>query len=146
MTNSDIDLDLSASILDERISSDDQARIELTIEWHGRETVWFGELPARRYDIGDPSALWLLHPDRDTERKNDQTWVPAKGSRTFRSVENYTEYPPNTSVSQQYVIWANPYKTNKIAPGVYRSQETAGTRSDWSTTWDFEINIEWADA
>lgn len=144
-TDSDVDLDLSASTLDERISTDEQARIELSVEWHGTETVSFGELPARRYDIGEPSALWLLRPDRDTERKNDQTWVPAKGSRSFSSVENYTEYLPNSSVSQQYAIWANPYNTNKITPGVYRAQETAGTRSGWSTTWEFEIDIERAD-
>jgi len=139
-TNYDVELSLSASIVQEQITPDEQARVELTVVWQGTEPAWFRELPSDRYKLGDPIALWLLPPTRKTNRRDQQTWVVADDSTGFQGGLKRVKYEPGETVTQKYDLWANPYETDWIHPGVYQSDQSAHA-DGWFTPWTFEMEI-----
>lgn len=140
-TDPDVELSVNASIVQDMISPDQQARIELTVTWHGSEPVWFSELPAQRYRDFEPSTLWLLPSYRKTNRRNQKTWVVADDSTGFQGSERMVPYEPGEEAIQEYEIWANPYEATRIQPGQYEESDTACRRDGWCTFWDLNIEI-----
>lgn len=140
-TNYDVALSVNASVVEEMITPDTQARIELTVEWQGSEPVRFAELPSQRYRSFSPNTIWILRPERNTNRRNQETWVVADDSTAFQSSQVMVSYEPGETVTQEYDIWANPYESTSIESGQYESSETVCRDDGWCTSWDFDIEI-----
>jgi len=119
------DLSVSASILQEKITPESLARVELTVRWDGTKPIRFDEVPkTANYNFGDPSVLWLVAAEHETSRKNDRTWVPDKGSRAFQGGLRVFKYDPGESKSREYELWADPYGAAWIRPGEYQTADS----------------------
>jgi len=135
------ELSVKASIVQSMITPEKQPRIELTGVWQGTDPTRITGLPSQRYTLPEEPVLWLLSPNRNTQRRNQQTWVVADESTGFQGGQRVTNYDPGEAATQEYDIWANPYRSARIRPGQYELTEEARRSDGWSTPWTLEIEI-----
>jgi hypothetical protein len=115
------DVEISITTISDRITTEQTASFEIRVQNTAESirVVSTGPrqlLPSRRTD---PTGLYLIEADRNIERADSSSWVPAEDaslSEWVVAVQKNNLLQPGESLSEQYELWIDPETSAESFP------------------------------